>query len=204
MKRWSAGTLALLIVIAPMAMADSAKAVFAGGCFWCTESDFEKVPGVLSARSGYAGGKQASPTYEQVSSGTTGHAEAVEVTYDSARVSYEQLLDVFWHSVDPLAKNAQFCDQGTQYRTAIFYGTAAEQRAAEATRQQLTDSKVLKGPIQTEILPLTRFWPAEEYHQDYYKKNTLRYKLYRLNCGRDARLKELWGEAAGRYPGRKD
>jgi peptide-methionine (S)-S-oxide reductase len=172
-------------------------AVFAGGCFWCMEPPYDKLPGVVATISGYTGGSKANPTYEQVSSGSTGHAEAVEVIYDPAKVTYEQLLDVYWHNVDPTVKDRQFCDSGSQYRTAIFYGDEAQRKAAEASKAALEKSKPFAAPIVTQIVMANAFYPAEEYHQDYYKKNPVRYQLYRSGCGRDARLKELWGDKAG-------
>jgi peptide-methionine (S)-S-oxide reductase len=174
-----------------------AKAVFAGGCFWCEEATFEGLPGVTSVVSGYAGGAQANPTYEEVSSGRTGHAESVEVTFDPAVTTYEKLLDVYWHNVDPTQANGQFCDHGNQYRSAVFYADDAQRRAALATKKAIEDSKVLKAPVVTQIVPLAKFWPAETYHQDYYKKNPADYQAYRLGCGRDRRLKEVWGSKAG-------
>jgi peptide-methionine (S)-S-oxide reductase len=171
---------------------NTATAIFAGGCFWCVEADFDKVPGVVSTTSGYIGGRTANPSYEQVVSGGTGHAEAVEIVYDPAKVSYEKLLDVFWHNVDPLVKDRQFCDRGNQYRTAIFYQGDEQRRAAEASKA--TVQARFKQPIQTEIVAAGPFYKAEDYHQDYYVKNPVRYKFYRLNCGRDARLEELWGK----------
>jgi peptide-methionine (S)-S-oxide reductase len=168
-----------------------ALATFAGGCFWCVEADFDKVDGVLSTTSGYTGGRVANPTYQDVSRGGTGHTEAVEVAYDSARVSYEKLLDVFWRNHDPLAKNRQFCDRGEQYRATIFYRTDEESRLAEASKA--VHQARFKQPIQTEITAAGAFYKAEDYHQDYYLKNLIRYKFYRYNCGRDARLQELWG-----------
>ncbi len=176
----------------------TAKAVFAGGCFWCVESDFDKVPGVLSTTSGYTGGQTANPSYEQVSSHTTGHAEAVEVVYDPAKVSYERLLDYYWHTIDPTVKDQQFCDHGTPYRTAIFAQNAEQLKIAQASRAALEKSKPFKEPIVTEVVLATTFYPAEEYHQNYYMKNPIRYKYYRSSCGRDARLQQLWGnQAAG-------
>ena len=171
-------------------------AVFAGGCFWCMEPPFEKVAGVISVTAGYTGGTVTSPTYEQVSAGGTGHAEAVEVVYEPARVTYEKLLDVFWHNVDPVTKDAQFCDHGRQYRTAIFYHDAAQRAAAEASQQALDAAHTLGRPIVTEIVAAGPFWRAEEYHQHYHEKNPIRYKYYRWGCGRDQRLHELWGAAA--------
>jgi peptide-methionine (S)-S-oxide reductase len=174
----------------------SAKATFAGGCFWCVEEAFEKVDGVVSATSGYIGGRVANPTYEQVSDGGTGHAEAVEIRYDPDKVSYAKLLEVFWRNVDPLAVDRQFCDVGRQYRSAIFYHDEAQRSAAEATKQTLAGSKRFDRPIATEIVKAGAFYPAEEYHQDYYRKNPVRYKYYKWNCGRAQRLEELWGPAA--------
>jgi peptide-methionine (S)-S-oxide reductase len=171
----------------------TAKATFAGGCFWCVESDFDKVPGVLSTTSGYIGGTVAKPSYEQVSSKTTGHAEAVEIVYDPGKVSYEQLLAKYWHSIDPTTKNRQFCDSGSPYRTAIFAHGDEQLAAAKRSLAELEKTKPFKDPIVTEIVAATAFYPAEEYHQDYYKKNPIRYTYYRTSCGRDARLAELWG-----------
>ncbi len=170
-----------------------AKATFAAGCFWCVEAAFDKVPGVISTTSGYTGGGKKNPTYEEVSAGGTGHAESVEVAYDPAKVSYEKLLDAFWHNTDPLVKDRQFCDSGHQYRSAIFYRSDTEKRLAEASKAEV--QKRFKQPVQTEIVAATPFYPAEEYHQDYYKKNPLRYKFYRSGCGRDKRLTELWGSS---------
>ena len=174
-----------------------AIATFAGGCFWCMEPPYDKLPGVVATISGYTGGSKANPTYQEVSSGSTGHAEAVQVVYDPKKVTYEKLLDVFWHNVDPTVKDRQFCDGGTQYRTAIFYHDEAQRKAAEASKAALDKSKPFKQPIVTPIQMASAFYPAEEYHQDYYKKNPVRYQIYRSGCGRDARLKELWGDAAG-------
>lgn len=169
-----------------------ATAVFAGGCFWCVEADFEKLSGVLTAESGYTGGKTEHPTYEQVSAGGTGHTEAVRVTYDPSQVSYDKLVDYFWHHIDPTVKDQQFCDHGTQYRSAIFWQNEAEHGAAESSRDALLKSgKIAK--IHTEIVAAQTFYPAEEYHQDYYKKNPVRYTYYRHSCGRDARVDEVWG-----------
>jgi peptide-methionine (S)-S-oxide reductase len=182
---------ALLIAGLPAFGAPTAHATFAGGCFWCMVHPFDQLPGVISVTSGYTGGSRQKPTYEQVSAGTTGHAESVDVVYDPAKVSYEKLLDVFWHNVDPFAKNYQFCDHGTQYRSAIFVHDETQKRLAEASKAEV--QKRFKQPIQTEITPASTFWPAEEYHQDYYKKNPVRYKFYRTSCGRDHRLQEIWG-----------
>jgi peptide-methionine (S)-S-oxide reductase len=175
---------------------NTAKATFAGGCFWCVESDFDKVPGVISTTSGYTGGRTANPTYEQVSSKGTGHAEAVEIVYDPAKVSYDTLLTKFWRSIDPTTKDRQFCDVGSPYRTAIFAHDDAQLAAAKASLAALEKSKPFKEPIVTTIERATPFYPAEEYHQDYYKKNPVRYNYYRTSCGRDARVKQLWGAAA--------
>ena len=171
----------------------TATAVFAGGCFWCMESDFEKLPGVSSVVSGYSGGHTVNPSYEESSSGTTGHAESVQVTYDPEKVSYARLVDYYWHHIDPLTANAQFCDHGSQYRSVIFYGNEQEKQTALASKAQL--EKQLGKPFATEIVAAAPFYPAEDYHQDYYKKNPLRYNYYRLACGRDARVKEVWGAA---------
>jgi len=179
----------------PAATGTYAKATFAGGCFWCMQHPFDELDGVISTTAGYTGGKAANPTYEQVSSGATGHAESVQVVYDPKKVSYEKLLDVFWHNIDPTVKNQQFCDVGSQYRTAIFYHDDEQKRLAEASRAALEKSKPFKAAIVTEITRATEFYPAEEYHQDYYLKNPLRYKFYRNGCGRDARLQQLWGRA---------
>ena len=174
-----------------------AVATFAGGCFWCMEPPFDKLDGVLSTISGYTGGTVQRPTYEQVSAGRTGHAEAVQVTYDPSKVTYEKLLDVFWHNIDPTVKDRQFCDIGSQYRSAIFVHDAEQRRMAEGSKSALQRSKPFKGDVVTEIVDAGAFHPAEEYHQDYYLKNPVRYRYYRTGCGRDARLRELWGERAG-------
>jgi len=173
----------------------TAKATFAGGCFWCMEPPYDKLPGVLSTTSGYMGGKKRSPTYEEVSTGTTGHTEVVQVVYDPAKVSYEKLLEVFWRNIDPTVRDQQFCDVGSQYRTAIFYHDDEQKRLAEASKAALEKSKPFKAPIVTPVQAAGEFWPAEDYHQDYYKKNPVRYKYYRTGCGRDDRLKQLWGKA---------
>lgn len=190
-----AATLAL--PAAAPAQPTAETAVFAGGCFWCMQGPFDALPGVLSTTAGYTGGRTANPTYEQVSSGTTGHAEAVQVVYDPRKVSYEKLLEVYWVNVDPTVRDRQFCDVGTQYRTAIFYRTDAQRLAAEASRAALEKSRPFKAAIVTPIEKAGPFYPAEDYHQDYYRKNPVRYKFYRTGCGRDARLHELWGDKAG-------
>ena len=176
-----------------------ATAIFASGCFWCTESDFEKLPGVVSAESGYTGGRTENPTYEQVSSKLTGHAEAVEIVFDPGRVSYEKLVEHFWRTIDPTTKDAQFCDHGSPYRTAIFAVDATQQKIAMASLAALQKNKPFKEPIVTEILMAGPFYKAEDYHQDYYKKNPIRYQYYRTACGRDARLKQLWGSQAATH-----
>jgi peptide-methionine (S)-S-oxide reductase len=194
-------TLALLIAAAGAATAQpatpatgpTATAIFATGCFWCTEADFDKVAGVISTTSGYTGGTVANPTYEQVVSGTTGHAEALEVVFDPSKVSYQHLLEVFWRTHDPLAKNRQFCDSGDQYRPAIFYHDEEQRKLAEASKKAVQE-KFAPRVVQTEIAKAGAFYKAEDYHQDYYKKNPVRYQFYRFNCGRDARLEELWGK----------
>jgi len=173
-----------------------AKATFAGGCFWCMEKPFDVLPGVISTTSGYTGGQKKDPTYEEVSSGGTGHAESVQVVYDPKKISYEKLLDVFWHNIDPTVRNRQFCDSGTQYRSAIFFHDAEQKRLAEESLKALEKNKPFKEPIVTEITAASTFYPAEEYHQDYYKKNPVRYGYYRSGCGRDARLEQLWGKSA--------
>jgi peptide-methionine (S)-S-oxide reductase len=170
-----------------------AVATFGGGCFWCMEPPFDALPGVISTVSGYTGGKSANPTYERVSAGGTGHAEVVQVRYDPATISYEKLLQVFWRNIDPLAPDRQFCDSGSQYRSAIFYHDAAQRGLAERSKAALEKSAQFDRPIVTQIVPASEFYAAEEYHQDYYVKNPLRYKYYRSSCGRDRRLKELWG-----------
>ncbi len=172
----------------------SAKAYFAGGCFWCMEEAFEKVEGVVTVVSGYMGGTVANPSYEEVSAGRTGHAESVEVTYDPTKVTYQKLLDAFWHNVDPLTPNAQFCDHGSQYRSAIFYSTEEEKRLAEESKSAIEQVKKFPAPIVTQLTAASTFYPAEDYHQDYYKKNPLRYKYYKYGCGRASRLEALWGK----------
>ena len=186
--------LALLILATHAARAEDAVATFAGGCFWCMEPPFEALPGVVSVTAGYTGGSKKDPTYEEVSAGGTGHAESVQVAYDPARVSYERLLDVFWKNVDPTARDRQFCDVGSQYRSAIFVHDAAQREAAE--RSLAAVQKKLGVPVKTKIETAGPFYRAEDYHQDYSKKNPIRYRVYRAGCGRDARLEEIWGEEA--------
>jgi len=194
-----AGAIALLLRASGGGLAAPAPklaaAIFAGGCFWCTEADFDKIPGVISTVSGYSGGKLANPTYEQVSAGGTGHIEAVRVVYDPARVSYATLVARFFRTVDPLDGGGQFCDRGSQYRTAIFVAGAAERKVAESTRRRA--AALLGKPVATLILPAGRFYPAETYHQDYYRKNPVPYRYYRWRCGREARLAAVWGKSAG-------
>ena len=197
----SARLLALALLLTAPALAapeaapppGQAVAVFAGGCFWCMEGPFDAVDGVLSTTSGYTGGSVADPSYEEVSSGTTGHMESIRVVYDPKRVGYAKLLDVFWHNVDPLDAGGQFCDRGTQYRSAIFVADAGERKLAEESKQKLAER--FGKSIATEIRDAGPFYAAEEYHQDYYRKNPLRYRYYRSQCGRDARLEQVWGAA---------
>jgi len=169
-----------------------AKATFAGGCFWCLEHPYDELEGVVSTTVGYTGGQKENPTYEEVSAGTTGHAESIEILFDPQKISYQKLLEVFWRNIDPTAKDAQFCDHGSQYRSAIFYHDEEQRRLAEESKQALLDSGKFQT-VETEIVPASTFWKAEDYHQDYYLKNPIRYKIYRYGCGRDRRLKELWG-----------
>ena len=201
MKKLTAlAAFALLLAFGAMAHAQTskpaatAKATFAGGCFWCMEEVYEPIPGVISAVSGYMGGKTRNPTYESISTGTTGHAEVVQVEYDPSKVTYAQLLEMFWLNIDPTQRDGQFCDNGTQYRSAVFYHDEAQKKAAEASKAQIDKTKPFKGPLVTEIVPATEFYRAEEYHQDYYKKNPVRYKFYKSGCGREARLQSLWGK----------
>ena len=177
---------------APTPAPGKAVAIFAAGCFWCTESDFDKVDGVTATISGYTGGKEANPTYGQVSAGATTHTEGVEVTYDPSKVTYQKLLDHFWRNVDPFAKDRQFCDSGKQYRSAIFYRNDEEKKLAEASKKAVEER--FKKKVETEIAPASTFYAAEDYHQDFYLKNATKYKFYRWNCGRDQRLEELWGK----------
>jgi len=170
-------------------------ATFASGCFWCTESDFDKVKGVVETTSGYMGGTTPNPTYEQVSSGRTGHAEVLQLKYDPSEVTYEELLDVYWRNVDPLDGGGQFCDRGSQYRPAIFYHTEEQKRLAEASKTALEESGRFDQPIAVEITAASTFTPAEDYHQDFYLRNSVRYTFYRIGCGRDARLEALWGKS---------
>ncbi len=197
-------TLALLSPVAPALgqekppPAGLEAAIFAGGCFWCMEEPFDVLPGVVSTTSGYIAGKTRNPQYADVSAGVTGHTEAVRIVYDPVKVSYAKLLEVFWRNIDPTVRDRQFCDTGTQYRPGIYTVSPEQKRLADASRAQLEKTKPFKAPIVIEIIPATEFWAAEDYHQDYYKKNPVRYKFYRNGCGRDARLQELWGKPAAK------
>ncbi len=200
MKLHSIPMVALALALAgPGANAQAPKAgamavaTFAGGCFWCMEEVFDKVPGVVATTSGYMGGQTKNPTYEQVSTGRTGHAEVVQVEYDTAKVTYEKLLDAFWRNIDPTQKDAQFCDHGSQYRSAIFYHNEEQRRLAESSRKTTAANQPFKGEIVTQLAKADAFYPAEGYHQDYYQKNPVRYQFYKSGCGREARLRELWG-----------
>ena len=184
-------------VLAATQSVNTEKATLAGGCFWCMEAPFDKLPGVVSVTPGYSGGQLKNPTYEQVSAGGSGHAEAVQIIFDPAKTSYSKLLDIFWHNIDPTVANRQFCDVGSQYRSGIFYHGEEQRRVALQSKAALEKNKPFKEPVVTEITQAGIFYQAEEYHQHYYKKNPLRYKYYRNGCGRDRRLNELWGSAAG-------
>ena len=190
--------LAVVAVLSHFPLAASAqelqKAVFAGGCFWCVESDFDQIPGVVATVSGFTGGTTSDPSYPQVTAGGTGHYEAVEITYDSSTVRYEELLTAFWHSVDPTDGGGQFCDRGKSYETAVFVANELERSVAEASKAAAQE--MIDNPIVTPILATGPFYAAEEYHQDYYTKNPIRYKFYRWNCGRNQRVEEVWGEHA--------
>jgi peptide-methionine (S)-S-oxide reductase len=199
--RLSAATLLLtwLLTVAPAGATQPAadglaEAVFAGGCFWCMEPPYDELDGVHETTSGYMGGHVKNPTYQQVTSGTTGHAEVVKVTYDPSVIGYDRLLEVFWRNIDPLTEDRQFCDRGSQYRSAIFYANDEQRALAEASKQALEASGRFKEPVVTEIVAAGPFYPAEDYHQNYYQKNPVRYKFYRYNCGRDQRLQKLWGD----------
>ncbi len=205
MMRYTGRSIAFILALVacnPCAEATAEKmesftktAIFAGGCFWCMQGPFDRLDGVISTRAGYIGGHTKFPTYQEVSAGITGHAEAVTVTYDPSKIGYEKLLDVFWHNIDPTARNSQFCDHGMQYRSAIFYTDDKQKALAFASLEELKKTKPFAGDIHTQIVKADTFYEAEDYHQDYYKKNRLRYKYYRFGCGRDARLKELWGQS---------
>jgi peptide-methionine (S)-S-oxide reductase len=194
--RFLAVLLALGLALSTAALAQTPttrQAIFAGGCFWCMEPPYDKMDGVISTTSGYSGGEEPNPTYAEVSAGKTGHYEVVRVEYDPAKVGYQQLLDVFWKNIDPLDAKGQFCDKGDHYRAAIFYSNEEEKALAEQSKGVIQSGKGFKEPVVTEILPAKVFHPAEDYHQDYYQKNPLKYKFYRFNCGRDARLDAVWG-----------
>ena len=197
LKGWitavSLGLLSLLLLATPAGAADQAQATFAGGCFWCMEHPFDEIPGVLDTTSGYTGGTVENPSYYQVSNGDTGHVEAVQVTYDPEQVSYETLLETFWHNVDPLDGGGQFCDRGSQYQSVIFYHSAEQQATAIAAKQALEDAQQFDRPIATPIVPAATFYAAEDYHQNYYQTHPARYRIYRFGCGRDQRLTKLWG-----------
>ena len=186
---------------APVPTAGQQVATFAGGCFWSMQKAFDGVNGIVSTTAGYSGGNTAHPNYQDVETGSTGHAESVQLIYDPARISYERLLDIYWHHIDPLTPDAAFCDHGPQYRSIIFYGDAEQQKLAGASKQALDQSHRFRTPIVTAIQPATAFYPAEEYHQMFYKKNPVRYEAYRIGCGRDERIRELWGEVASRESG---
>jgi peptide-methionine (S)-S-oxide reductase len=199
-ERWIAAVLAgaAVLVAGTGAATDStqgpqhATAIFAGGCFWCMEPPFDALNGVVSTTSGYTGGQTKSPTYEQVSEGRTGHVEAIRVVYEPSKINYDKLLEVFWRNIDPLDGGGQFCDRGPQYRSAIFYQSEDERRLAEQTKERVANQ--LSGRVVTEVVPAGPFYEAEGYHQDYYKKNPVRYKFYKWNCGRDQRLEKVWGK----------
>lgn len=190
----------LLVMVTAMTMVSSAEAeeretaTFAGGCFWCMEHPFDELPGVIATTSGYTGGHRDNPSYEEVSAGATGHTEAIQIVFNPALISYEKLLEVYWRNSDPTTANRQFCDVGSQYRPGIFYHSEAQKQAAKASKIAVQQNKKFREDVVTEITPATSFWPAEEYHQNYYLKNPIRYKFYRYNCGRDQRLQQLWGD----------
>ncbi|MGL6160083.1 peptide-methionine (S)-S-oxide reductase MsrA [Microbulbifer sp.] len=192
MMRWLYALLLTFITSTTLAQDNIRTAIFAGGCFWCMEPPYDKLEGVLETTSGYSGGHVKNPSYDQVSAGNTGHAEVVRVKYDADKIGYKELLQVFWRNVDPLDAGGQFCDRGSQYRSAIFYGNEKEKKLAEASKEKVAEK--LDGKIATEIVAASEFYPAEKYHQDYYQRNPIRYKYYRFRCGRDQRLEEVWGE----------
>ena len=192
-----AGVLAAVLAAGVVHAAGLEKAIFAGGCFWCMEAPFDRLPGVVSVTAGYTGGHTKNPTYKEVSAGGTGHAEAVQIVYDPSRISYPALLDVFWRNIDPTVADRQFCDVGYQYRAAIFFRGEEQRKAALLSKAALERNRPFREPVVTGIVPAAEFYPAEEYHQHYYKKNPLRYSYYRSGCGRDKRLQELWGSGAG-------
>ncbi len=179
----------------PSSSSQNETAIFAGGCFWCMEPPFDKLDGVISTTSGYTAGHKKNPTYREVSAGSTGHTEALQIIYNPNKISYAELLEVFWKNIDPVAVNRQFCDGGNQYRSGIYYNSAEQEKAAKQSLQQLEINKPFTGTIATELVAASTFYPAEDYHQNYYQKNPIRYKYYRFSCGRDNRLEELWGES---------
>lgn len=188
--------LSILTLYSMTAISAETKAIatFAGGCFWCMEPPFDKLDGVISTTSGYTDGQKKNPSYKEVSAGGTGHTEAIQIEYNPSKISYQELLAVFWKNIDPTTRDAQFCDHGTQYRSGIYYHDEAQRKAAEASLKSLEQNKPFKQAIVTELDPASTFYPAEDYHQDYYQKNPIRYKYYRYSCGRDQRLDQLWGE----------
>jgi len=196
MLRILGGVLLVIMTTQAHAATDTKTAIatFAGGCFWCMQYPFDELPGVISTTSGYTGGTEENPKYAQVSAGSTGHTEAVQVVFDPNKIGYDRLLDVYWKNTDPTTPNRQFCDVGSQYRPAIFYHDANQKKLAEASKARLQQSKLFSENIITEITAASAFWAAEEYHQNYYIKNPIRYKYYRFGCGRDHRLKQLWGD----------
>ena len=187
----------VILIAGTVSAENPEKAIFAGGCFWCMEAPFDKFPGVISVTAGYTGGQKKSPTYKEVSGGGTGHAEAVQILFDPSRISYAALLDVYWRNIDPTVTDRQFCDVGHQYRAVIFYQGEAQRKAALLSKAALGKNRPFREPVVTEITAASEFYPAEEYHQHYYKKNPLRYSYYRSGCGRDKRLKEIWGDVTG-------
>ena len=194
MSKWLITISLALLTLTAHAEEQRAEAIFAGGCFWCMEPPYDKINGVFSTTSGYVGGSRANPTYQEVSSGRTGHTEAVRIVYDPSKVNYQQLLDIFWVNIDPFAQNRQFCDRGSQYRSGIFYLNAEQEALARASKAAVEAR--FDEPVYTEVTEATTFYAAEDYHQDYYEKNPLRYMYYRYSCGRDQRLGEIWGDSA--------
>ena len=195
MSRFIVFSCLLLVPLQQTAAAATEKATFAGGCFWCMEAPFDQLPGVVSVTSGYTGGQKKNPTYKEVSAGTTGHTEAVQIVYDPTKIGYSKLLEVFWRNIDPTTKDRQFCDSGSQYRAGIYFHGGEQHKLALHSKTALEKNKPFRGAVVTEIAEATEFYPAEEYHQHYYKKNPIRYAYYRNGCGRDNRLKELWGSS---------
>ena len=195
LSRWYPLLLLFCISFNVGAASSTATATFAGGCFWCMEPPFDKLDGVISTTSGYTAGHKDKPTYREVSAGTTGHTEAIEIIFDPSRITYPELLEVFWKNIDPVAVNRQFCDSGSQYRSGIYYKDESQKKAAFDSLHRLENNKPFKEDIATEVVAASIFYPAEDYHQDYYQKNPLRYKYYRFSCGRDNRLEALWGKS---------